>query len=86
MYHPRLGWVGMSSLDGTQFFPTSFSFKISPETAQSSVHLGNSLITAISAVLASALVAFLLYHFIEHPAIQLGKQLSTRFITIGSRA
>jgi peptidoglycan/LPS O-acetylase OafA/YrhL len=44
------------------------------------LHLGNAAVSAILTIILSALVSFALYHLIEHPAIQLGKHLSTRLV------
>jgi peptidoglycan/LPS O-acetylase OafA/YrhL len=44
------------------------------------LHLGNMVAGAILSVLLTALLSYALYHFIEHPAIQFGKHLSTRLI------
>jgi peptidoglycan/LPS O-acetylase OafA/YrhL len=42
------------------------------------LHFGNVAASAILTVFLTALVSFLLYHFIEHPAIQFGKLLTSR--------
>ena len=42
------------------------------------LHIGNLVMNAILAVFLSAFVAFALYKYVEEPAIQIGKHLSTR--------
>lgn len=44
------------------------------------LHLNNVFVSAILAVLLTALVSYALYHLIEHPAIQFGKHFSRRLI------
>lgn len=44
------------------------------------LHFGNVFVSAILTVLLTALVSFVLYHVIEHPAIRFGKQFSKRLV------
>jgi peptidoglycan/LPS O-acetylase OafA/YrhL len=45
------------------------------------LHIGSLLVSALLSITLTAALAILLYHLLEHPAIQFGKRISSRFVS-----